>query len=304
MKITFLGTGSAFTTKNFQTNTIIERNGKRLLIDAGSDIRFSLQNIGLNYLNIDAIYVTHLHADHVGGMEYLAFCNYFDPRAQNKITLYSNSVLAQDMWNHTLQGGLASIQAKQMYLEDYFEVNAVFPNGFFEWEGIKFEIVQSIHIMNKYAIVPSYGLMINDPDSGKCIYYTGDTQFNPNQIMDFYKHADIIIQDCETTPYKSGVHANFNDLITLDGNIIRKMILQHYMDNIMVDNEAFNPLDLVQQPAEKIKDWLQKYCNNIGKIKTEWNNKAKNAGFSCWDGENYGFVKQATSIELKKEVSS
>ena len=89
MKITFLGTGSAFTTKNFQTNTIIERNGKRLLIDAGSDIRFSLQNIGLNYLNIDAIYVTHLHADHVGGMEYLAFCNYFNPRAQNKITLYS-----------------------------------------------------------------------------------------------------------------------------------------------------------------------------------------------------------------------
>ena len=42
MRIGFAGTGSAFTMKNYQTNTLIEQNGKYLLIDAGMDIRFSL----------------------------------------------------------------------------------------------------------------------------------------------------------------------------------------------------------------------------------------------------------------------
>ena len=306
MKITFVGTGSAFAMRNYQTNTLIERNGKKLLIDVGSDIRYSLRDIGMNYLDLDAAYVTHLHADHIGGMEYLAFCNYFDPNAEKKIELYSNYSLVRDMWNNTLQGGLASIQAKQMTLEDYFDVHPVFPNNSFEWEGITFEIVQSVHIMNKYAIVPSYGLMMTDPDTGMKIYYTGDTQFNPNQIMDFYKQADWIIQDCETYPFKSGVHANFMDLITLDESIIKKMCLQHYMDNIMEDVERFDPFKLVKLSADEIKERLEEYCSKAHAIQPSWNASAEGAGFRCWDAENHGFIKQGVVIdtrELKKKLS-
>ena len=38
MKIKFLGVGSAFTMKSFNSNFIIEKNGKNLLIDAGTDM--------------------------------------------------------------------------------------------------------------------------------------------------------------------------------------------------------------------------------------------------------------------------
>lgn len=55
MKIRFLGTGSAFTLKNFQTNIAIEQNGKWLLLDAGGDIRFSLNNVGMSYKDLDAL---------------------------------------------------------------------------------------------------------------------------------------------------------------------------------------------------------------------------------------------------------
>jgi ribonuclease BN (tRNA processing enzyme) len=54
MKIQFLGTGSAFTLKNFQTNFAIQQNGKWLLIDAGGDLRLSLVASGLSYKDVNA----------------------------------------------------------------------------------------------------------------------------------------------------------------------------------------------------------------------------------------------------------
>lgn len=71
MKLVFLGSGSAFTMQNRQSNMIIELNGRKLLIDVGSDIRFSLKLMGYNFKDIDEVYLSHLHADHIGGLEWL-----------------------------------------------------------------------------------------------------------------------------------------------------------------------------------------------------------------------------------------
>jgi len=140
-------------------------------------------------------------------------------------------------------------------------------NGKFIWEGVEFHIVQSIHIIDEYSIVPSFGLMIHY--DGKKIYYTGDTQFAPNQILDFYKEADLIIHDCETTPFKSGVHANYLDLVTLPQDIKAKMMLQHYQDNVIT--------------ADQIEGWR---------------NSSKEAGFTAWDKENYGFIMQGSTFDV------
>ena len=91
--------------------------------------------------------------------------------------------------------------------------------------------------MNGYYIVPSFGLMVTDWKTNKKIFFTGDTQFCPNQIMDFYEQADLIIQDCEYLYFdgkavKSGVHAHYEDLKTLPNEIKAKMILSHYQDGM------------------------------------------------------------------------
>lgn len=226
MVIKFLGTGSAFTLDNYQTNLLIEKNGKHLLLDAGTDIRFSLNKANATYKNIDSVYISHLHADHAGGLEYLGFCSFFDP-AKDKITLISQSEIIKEGWKHTWSGGMKSYQGKVLALDDYFDVQMIPKNGKFVFEDIVCQLVQSVHIMDGFAIVPTYGLIISLPD-GKKIYWTADTQFNPNQIMDFYKMADVIIQDCENTPYKSGVHAHVDDLLTLPDDIKKKMKLVHY----------------------------------------------------------------------------
>jgi ribonuclease BN (tRNA processing enzyme) len=197
-----------------------------------------LNDNGLSYRNINAVYVTHLHGDHVGGLEYLALCSYFDPSMKDsQIEIIANSHLMRDLWTHVLYGGLRTIQGMRTSLMDFFDVTAIPDNGRFVWEDLEFNIVQSVHIMDGYSIVPSYGLMIHDPDTRKRVFVTGDTQFNPNQIIDFYKQADLIVQDCETTPYKSGVHANYSELKTLPAEIKAKMLLTHYGDNVVATGD-------------------------------------------------------------------
>jgi hypothetical protein len=82
--------------------------------------------------------------------------------------------------------------------------------------------------------VTSYGLLIK---TGKGeAFLTTHTQFCPRQIEDFYKRAWIIFQDCEAAPYKSGVHAHYDDLRTLDADIKSKMWLYHYPDSVIDDD--------------------------------------------------------------------
>jgi len=263
MKLTFLGTGSAFTMKNWQTNMLIELDdGYKLLIDCGGDIRFALAEYGLGYLDIDGVYVSHLHADHIGGLEWLAFTTYFDPRYEGRPDLFISEFLVDDLWTRSLSGGLASLQGKRNTIERFFDVHAVAKNGAFSVGGPasspEFQLVQTVHFVNGYTIELSFGLIFEVGD--EVVFITTDTQFAPNQIKDFYNKATVIYHDAECSVFRSGVHAHFEELATLDPATKAKMRLSHYQDVVM-DN------------------WQ------------EWEDKATAAGFQ-------GFVPKGQVVQL------
>lgn len=239
MDLLFLGTGAAFSLNNYQSNLILEEDGKRLLIDAGGDVRFSLKSQGLSYQDIESVYVTHLHNDHIGGMEFLAFSTYFNPTC-SRLHLYCHKWLLDDLWSFSLKGGLASIQGQILNIDDYFKVHGLGNGDRFAWQTVNLEIVQSVHVYNGYWVVPTFGLFMTGPTLSKSVYLTSDTQMNLEYLGEHFQRADLIIQDCETSPFQTGVHSHYDELVPLDPDVKAKMYLWHYQDNVLDDFDAWS----------------------------------------------------------------
>ena len=94
----------------------------------------------------------------------------------------------------------------------------------------------------------SYGLIIDDR-----ILFTADTQFNPSQLqflLDKYKKIEVIFHDCDVMGYSRGVHAAYDELVTLPKEIKEKTFLSHY-------SEAVSTIDaLVDGFAGLAKHWV------------------------------------------------
>ncbi|KTD58433.1 metal-dependent hydrolase of the beta-lactamase superfamily transporter III [Legionella sainthelensi] len=246
MKLLFLGAGSGLGTdsKNFQSNMLLLTDkGKKLLIDCGTDIRFSLARARYISHDIDAVYISHLHADHIGGIEWLAFQRKFAVESEPP-QLIIHEHLVDLLWSHSLSGGLKTLNEKEATLNDYFRVTTVNDGQVFQWEGLHFNLIKTVHIHSNRKLMPSYGLYIKYQD--KNFFITTDTQFTPERFEKYYQEATLIFHDCETLEVPSGVHAHFSQLDTLAPEIKAKLWLYHYNDGKLPDAQFHGFLGFVQ----------------------------------------------------------
>ncbi|MDA0747691.1 MAG: ribonuclease Z, partial [bacterium] len=157
------------------------------------------------------------HADHIGGIEELAFyCKYL--AGGKKPNLYLPEALCETLWEHSLKGGLEDTFNKANTLEDYFNVHLANPH--FEIEDIPFDIVPTFHVPEKFCC----GLKINNH-----IFFSGDTQYDPDMVTRHGTEADIIFHDCQFAP--GGIHANLDELASLPESLRSKTWLMHYPDD-------------------------------------------------------------------------
>lgn len=249
MIIKVIGCGNAFSNKNFNQCVMLEECGEsniqRMLVDCGYQTGAALHAAGIPLKSINDIYVSHLHADHVGFLEGIGFQRYDwvnkPPSSKHQSqhigpgavpvpidhshyapNLYGNEGLLRDLWKHTLSGGMRCIEGIDATIDTFFYTRPIAPGDYFEWMGWKCELIQQIHIMAGSYISNTFGLFMTHISTGYSIYFTTDSQHcSPHQVEVFYKKADLIIQDCEcigvdtktkTSKFMSGVHANFAQL--------------------------------------------------------------------------------------------
>jgi ribonuclease BN (tRNA processing enzyme) len=237
MKIQFLGVGSAFTTPRYYQSNILISNGdtgRHMLLDCGSDARFSLVEAGFDAANLssflDTVYISHLHADHIGGLEWLAFSSYFSTHPV-RLKLYAEANTLSKLWDCSLKGGLDCIEGKMMHLTDYFECFALEPEASFQWQDMDFQLQPMPHVISGYDNHYSYALDIH-----KRVWISTDTQYQPEIITHMAAHGRTIFHDCETCVTPTGVHSHYAELVNLPAEVKQQIWLYHYQPD-----PKFNP---------------------------------------------------------------
>ncbi|MNM72036.1 ribonuclease Z [compost metagenome] len=221
LQIQMLGTGGAFAKKYFNNNALLYTDHQTLLIDCGVTAPISLYQLGKTSADIDAVLITHIHADHVGGLEEFAFQMKYI--YQQRPVLYIAEQLVQPLWEHTLKGGLGQDGIER--LEDAFEVRLLREGQRTPIDSsLEVEIIQTPHIEGK----KSYSLYLNGE-----IFYSADMKFQPELLKQLTSERGCRKIFHEVQLIGQGiVHTTLDELLSLPSEIRSQISLMHYGDEM------------------------------------------------------------------------
>ncbi|MET3543754.1 ribonuclease BN (tRNA processing enzyme) [Paenibacillus favisporus] len=221
LQLQMLGTGSAFAKKYFNNNALLGDGSFTLLIDCGITAPLALHQLGKTFNDLDAVLITHIHGDHVGGLEELAFKMKYAYR--RKMKLFIAEALRDVLWEHTLKGGLSQ-PGEITCLEDAFDVHTLQPGVPCRLsEQIELELIPNRHIPGK----DSFSLYIN----GR-IFYSADMTFDPGLLDKLVRErgCDTILHEVQLEG-PGEVHTTLSELLSLPEPVQRMIRLMHYADN-------------------------------------------------------------------------
>ncbi len=203
MRVILLGTGAALPDPDrCHTSILIKlENGRHFLLDCGHGATRQLMKIDVNPADIESLFLTHLHHDHVCDLPFFVISGWMLSRA-GSLQIYGPAGTKQ-LVGHLFEGGAfdADIKARASYPARQANIEAVRPLVSEYGDGIVFrdsDIKVTAEAVDHIPrdISPCFGFRIEAEN--KVIVFSGDTR--PCEgIARLASKADLLIHECTFT---------------------------------------------------------------------------------------------------------
>lgn len=224
-EVVVLGVGDAFSERHRPTALLLVCDGFHLAIDCPDMYRGVLRAVSdrsdqaLALSDIDHVLITHVHGDHMNGLEGVAFYKHFVEG--KRLQLITSPEVRDSIWDERLRSSMGTLldgqQLREVTFESYFEQITL------SWtDGIT---VGPFRIQARRTIhhVPTSALFVEA--AGRTLGYSCDTAFDP-ELIEFLKPADLIIHETNLSP----AHTPYSALAALPAPLRARMRLIHYPD--------------------------------------------------------------------------
>lgn len=194
IKVTLLGTGSpGAVMKRFGPSILVEAGGQKFLFDAGRGALQRLNQVNVKWRDVQGVFLTHLHSDHVVGFPDLWLTGWFSPPGRDVPLQVWGPRGTKNMMSHLEQAFGYDIRIRP------YEAR-VSPDGVVILakdivEGIAYENggvkITAFEVDHK-PVNPAFGYRIDY--AGRSVVLSGDTRVSENLI----RHAqgvDLLVHE-------------------------------------------------------------------------------------------------------------
>jgi len=214
LALRFLGVGNAHAVELGSACAVVEREDEPLLmIDCGPDALTAYVD---RYRSAPtAIYLTHAHMDHVGGLERLFFSTYFDAERRGRLRIYAHAALIPVLQSRVADYPEVLAEGGANFW-DAFQLVAL-SRGFWH-DGLWFDVFPTRH----HAPMTSFGLALR-----ASLVWTGDTRPIPEALSSMAGANELVAHDCVMQGNPS--HTGIDDIEREYPLALReRLVLYHY----------------------------------------------------------------------------
>jgi ribonuclease BN (tRNA processing enzyme) len=238
MHLQFVGCGDAFGSGG-RFNTCFHLVGRSInvLIDCGATSLVALNKLAINRNEVDAIFVTHFHEDHVGGVPFfLLEANYVLKRDRALRIAGPPSLKAR--YSNIMEAGFPG--TKDIDLQFPLQLQELEVGKRTDLDGLR---VTPFHVVHDDRAGPCLGFRFEV--EGKVIAFSGDTEWT-DKVIDIGHEADLFICEAYTRDKPVATHMALSSLESHLDQIRPKRLILTHMGNDMLARRAELPFETAE----------------------------------------------------------